>query len=185
MAWFAKKEVEDEKILETIKKPESIKKAPEFVVPAASEAAKPAVEQLIGPPEVSPEQAAQAPSEQVFEAVPPVAAATPVAPPPLPVVKDEVTQEIESILSEDLTDLFLKMSPEQQEEFRVKGEETASKIRVLLSSAKVGVKKILGLITEWLRLIPGVNKFFLEQEAKIKTDKILLNSEDFRKEGKL
>jgi len=25
----------------------------------------------------------------------------------------------------------------------------------------------------WLKLIPGVNKFFLEQEAKIKTDEVL------------
>jgi len=26
---------------------------------------------------------------------------------------------------------------------------------------------------DWLKILPGVNKFFLEQEAKIKTDKIL------------
>lgn len=178
MAWLQKKDAVEEKLVDSIRKPEQIKKAPEFVVPAAPEMAKPVVEQL-----PSEEQAVQAPSEQVSEA-------TFLPPPPLPpsappVVKDEVTQEIESILSEDLTDLFLKMNPEQQEEFRAKGEETASKIRVLLSSAKVGVKKILGLITEWLKFIPGVNKFFLEQEAKIKTDKILLNAEEFRKEGKL
>jgi hypothetical protein len=30
----------------------------------------------------------------------------------------------------------------------------------------------LKLIREWLLIIPGVNKYFLEQEAKIKTDKI-------------
>jgi hypothetical protein len=26
---------------------------------------------------------------------------------------------------------------------------------------------------QWLKLLPGVNRFFLEQEAKIKTDRII------------
>jgi hypothetical protein len=96
-----------------------------------------------------------------------------------------VVKGIEDILSEDLTDLFLKMSPEQQQEFRDEGEATASKIRVLLSETKIKIKNILVLITQWLRMIPGINQFFLEQEAKIKTDKILLEAENFRQEGKL
>ncbi|MFH1253381.1 MAG: hypothetical protein V1664_03570 [Candidatus Uhrbacteria bacterium] len=123
-------------------------------------------------------------SAEATEAPPP---ATPIAiTPAVPVLpKDEIVQEIEELLSEDLTDLFLKMKPEDQEAFRLKGEETASKIRVLLSAAKVNVKKILFLICDWLKMIPGVNRFFLEQEAKIKTDKILLSAEDHRQKGKL
>ena len=38
---------------------------------------------------------------------------------------------------------------------------------------KVKVKEIVKLIIEWLKIIPGASRYFLEQEAKIKTDKIL------------
>ena len=31
----------------------------------------------------------------------------------------------------------------------------------------------MSLIREWLKVIPGINKFFLEQTVKIKTDKII------------
>ena len=60
-----------------------------------------------------------------------------------------------------------------REEFKLKGEQAASQIRELLKSAHIKVKKILRLILDWLRMLPGVNHFFLEQEAKIKTDKII------------
>jgi hypothetical protein len=88
-------------------------------------------------------------------------------------VKDEQTKKIETILEEDLTDLFLKMTPEEQILFKETGEQTASKIRILLSSTKINVRKILSLIRNWLSFIPGVNYFFLEQETKIKTDRIM------------
>jgi hypothetical protein len=42
-----------------------------------------------------------------------------------------------------------------------------------MDSAKFKVKAIVDLIKKWLAIIPGVNKFFLEQEAKIKTDQII------------
>ena len=38
---------------------------------------------------------------------------------------------------------------------------------------KVEVKRVLTMLKDWLTSIPGVNRFFLEQEAKIKTDRIL------------
>ena len=47
-----------------------------------------------------------------------------------------------------------------------------------MKSTKVKVKKILKLILEWLRILPGINRFFLEQEAKIKTDRIIQLKED-------
>ncbi|PJA47502.1 hypothetical protein CO172_01045 [Candidatus Uhrbacteria bacterium CG_4_9_14_3_um_filter_36_7] len=87
--------------------------------------------------------------------------------------KDPLTQEIESILEENITDLFLKMNPQEQRIFKEKGEETASRIRALVSGTKINAYKILSFIRQWLQLIPGVNRFFLEQEAKIKTDKII------------
>ncbi|MBI4598618.1 hypothetical protein HY734_00285 [Candidatus Uhrbacteria bacterium] len=126
---------------------------------------------------VSPEQSAEYSQDasSVREADEPVVASMSVSLAPTAVVpvKDDFTQQIEDFLAEDLTDLYLKMTPSEQRIFKEKGEETASKIRQLLQSAKVNVGQILRLIRDWLKLIPGVNKFFLEQEAKIKTDKIL------------
>ena len=87
--------------------------------------------------------------------------------------KKPLTQQIENIMSEDLTDLFLDLSSDKQKEFQTKGEVTASLIQEMVDQAKINVKKIFNLIREWLKVIPGVNKIFLEQEAKIKTDKIL------------
>lgn len=80
---------------------------------------------------------------------------------------------IDNILSEGLNEVFLKMNPAQQAAFKKTGEETVIKINKLLMDAKVKVSKIVSLIRKWLKLIPGVNKFFLEQEVKIKADKIM------------
>ncbi len=98
-----------------------------------------------------------------------------------PKIDDRLAKEIEGILSEDLTDLYLAMPPEKQQLFKTKGEETASKVRELVRAAKINAKKIFQLIRDWLKIVPGVNRFFLEQEAKIKTDKILLVSEEEKK----
>jgi hypothetical protein len=82
-------------------------------------------------------------------------------------------EQIDTILSEGLEEIYLGLEPIKQKEFRALGEVTVKKINALLSHAKINVKKIIILIKEWLALIPGVNKFFLEQEAKIKTDKVI------------
>lgn len=87
--------------------------------------------------------------------------------------RDATTLKIEKILEEGLQEPYEKLSPVARQEFKLKGEETATKIRELLNAARVKAKKIVRLIIEWLALLPGVNRFFLEQEAKIKTDHIL------------
>lgn len=91
----------------------------------------------------------------------------------IPRAKDEITLKIEKIMEEDLQDAYQRLSPVARVEFKLKGERTAAKIRELMSSTRAKVKKILRLIYEWLKMLPGVNRFFLEQEAKIKTDKII------------
>ncbi len=82
-------------------------------------------------------------------------------------------QEIENILSQDMDSYYDSMSPDKKNEFKNKGEKTAVKIKGILAKAKIAVNKIINLIEGWLLVIPGVNKYFLEQEAKIKTQKIL------------
>ncbi|MCK4967840.1 MAG: hypothetical protein KAS12_02185 [Candidatus Aenigmarchaeota archaeon] len=90
-----------------------------------------------------------------------------------PIIKSTTRQQIESILSDGLDNLYLSLSKDEQIRFKEKGEETASKIEKIIKSAKINFKKIVDLIKKWLATIPGVNRFFLEQEAKIKTDKII------------
>jgi hypothetical protein len=87
---------------------------------------------------------------------------------------DSVRQkQIDNILAEGLNDVFLEMDPKQQRIFKEEGEKTASKINIILSSAKIKIKNIIDLIKNWLKLIPKINPHFLEQEAKIKADKII------------
>ncbi len=81
--------------------------------------------------------------------------------------------EIDNILSEGLHDVYTKMKPERQKEFREAGEETVAKINGMFNKGKVKLGSIINLIRKWLKLVPGVNRFFLEQEAKIKADKIM------------
>lgn len=82
-------------------------------------------------------------------------------------------KEIESLLSDGLEDIYMGMTAEKQREFKMLGEETARKINMVIDKANTRLKDVMKLIWRWLKIIPGVNKFFLEQEAKIKSDKIM------------
>ena len=82
-------------------------------------------------------------------------------------------EKVEMIMEEGLGDLYASMTAQQQTKFKEEGEEAASKISALLTETKVKVKKIVDILRDWLKLIPGVNKYFLEQEAKLKADKII------------
>jgi len=96
--------------------------------------------------------------------------------------KSEQREQIENILQEDLMDVYQKMNDQQKKIFKKEGEKAASKIEVLLGDVKDKTREILAVIKGWLKLIPGVNKFFLEKEAKIKSDKISRIKKE--KEGK-
>lgn len=130
--------------------------------------------------ETAPEEAEQ-PSEQESKLPPRETGAPRQAPtivrrkpaPPVPSPRDPVTVRIEKILEDGVGDAYNRLSPIAKQEFKLKGEQTANKIRDLLKSTHVKVKKVFQLILEWLKLLPGINRFFLEQEAKIKTDRII------------
>lgn len=87
--------------------------------------------------------------------------------------KEPILRQIEDILAEDLEDVYLGMSPQKRQEFKLKGEETASKIKKLMEKVKVNTRKVVNLIKKWLKLITKVNKYFLEQESKIKADRVM------------
>lgn len=94
-----------------------------------------------------------------------------------PIIVDDYHQrremQIDAFLSEGLEESFLAMPPAKQKEFKEEGEKTVKKINLLLDAAVVNVVKIVDLIKKWLKMITGINKFFLDQEAKIKADKII------------
>lgn len=90
-----------------------------------------------------------------------------------PSYKDAKLIEIENVLEQDLAQIYFDLPPESKQIFKSEGELTARKINALLLETKVAAQKIVTLIVNWLALLPGVNKFFIEQEAKIKADKIL------------
>lgn len=82
-------------------------------------------------------------------------------------------KQIENVLAAGLEEVYLSLAPEKRKEFKRVGEETAGKINKILAKAKVNIGRIVRLIRKWLSLIPGVNRYFLDQEAKIKADEII------------
>jgi len=125
--------------------------------------------------ETSPEAAPAVESGLAEERIPEAVAPAPVTiePPVSAKPADPVVSAIENILAEDLYERFKAMPPALQAKFRQKGDETVSRLSQMVGSAVIKAKEVLKLIIGWLKLIPGVNKYFLEQESKIKTDKIL------------
>ena|SRR3989344_8189442 len=107
------------------------------------------------------------------EKVPTAASAPAIVPVAVAAVKSEMRQRIEMVLEEDLRDAYFKMEPELQAKFKREGEQTAEKIEDLFARGKATAHKVFKLILSWLKLIPGMNKLFLKQEAKIKTDRIM------------
>jgi hypothetical protein len=89
------------------------------------------------------------------------------------VQKDPIVIEVEKILEEGVGSFYGAMPDEAKAEFKRKGEETAFEISEMIRTFQVKFKRLIRLISEWLKTIPGVNKFFLEQEAKIKADRII------------
>ncbi|PWB38942.1 MAG: hypothetical protein C3F02_00860 [Parcubacteria group bacterium] len=82
-------------------------------------------------------------------------------------------EKVEQILAENMDSIFLSMDAASQNTFKIKGEQTAHKIVGLLSQTRVKLKDVINVIIDWLRLIPHVNRYYLEQEAKLKADAIM------------
>jgi len=85
----------------------------------------------------------------------------------------KIQKQVENVLSLGMAEIYLSLTPEKRQEFKIKGEETAKRIGQLLAKTKVNIGEIIKLIKKWLSLIPGMNKYFLEKEAKIKADEII------------
>jgi hypothetical protein len=129
------------------------------------------------PVEAKPAAAAEKPAfENIQQAQPALQAAVSKQP------KDPQLMRVERILEENLGDVYFSLPAELRPKFKLKGEETATKIHGLIEQAKAKARTVLDLIRAWLKMIPGVNAYFLEQEAKIKTDRLMTLAEDRKKE---
>lgn len=176
--------------------PEPAPKVEPPVVPETKPAALPDLPPVPEAPvaaEAKPEVAVEAQPTETEQPKPskPQAQDQPAMPPPAatPVQaqpeKTETRMQIESILQEGLAPMFLQMNPQERLAFAQAANETASKLEVLVTQFKASAKEVLRLIKAWLKKIPQVNKYFLEQSSKIKTDEILLVQAQKRKESRL
>ena len=154
---------------------EALSQAPEGEMPPAKEATPPQTEAAQESTE-SGGFTGERPAPVPVEPLPPPTGPS-VQPTPAVVGNgsdsEKMQKKIETILSEGLEEEFRTMTPTLQQQFRAQGEKTATAIRQMIEQSKVTARKVLDLIVQWLSMIPGVNRFFLEQEAKIKTDKML------------
>jgi len=102
---------------------------------------------------------------------------TPISAPPVVPMraqkKSPLRLKIENVMEESLLPLYKELTPKQRLQFKNEGERTAAKIEIILRRTQVKIIEIIRLIRRWLQLLPGVNIFFLEQEAKIKAEKLL------------
>ncbi len=149
---------------------------PEFTIPSPEQRAtgtapveiKEAIE-LVASEVVAPAPAPEASVKPVSPLVPVSKVSSPAQQPRL----SPLEQKVEDNLAEGLEGLYRELNPAEQIAFKAGGESTAKKITLLLQQVKVKVGEVLKLIRLWLLNIPGVNKYFVEQTAKIKADKIL------------
>ena len=109
----------------------------------------------------------------VEKTAPMTSTAAPTAAAPAVKVKSEAEVQVEKILEDGLGPYYAALPDSAKPKFRQKGEEASNEIGKMVESLQVNLKRVLQVIRDWLLTIPNVNKFFLEQEAKIKTDKIV------------
>ncbi len=87
--------------------------------------------------------------------------------------RTKMLKDVENILSDGIKDLYLALPEQRKPAFRQKGEAAANHITDMILRGAIKVKEVWKLITDWLGSLPGINKYFLEQEIKIKTDRVM------------
>lgn len=92
-----------------------------------------------------------------------------------------VLKQVEGLLADGLQNLYMSLPEARRAAFKQTGEMVANKITDMIMYGKARAKEIWKLIGEWLRVVPGVNRYFLEQEIKIKTDRIMMFAESSAK----
>jgi len=89
---------------------------------------------------------------------------------------DIEVKKIESVLEEGMKEIYISLPEEKKKEFKSKGESVARQINAILHATKKKIGEIISLIISWLKIIPGVSRFFVEQQAVLKAQKLLNNN---------
>ena len=84
---------------------------------------------------------------------------------------DPLLKDIEKILAIDLDGVFKDLAEEVKTRFLQEGQDLAH--RVVREKISLSSSHVVEWVEKWLHQIPNVNKIFLKQDAKIKTDMIL------------
>jgi hypothetical protein len=87
--------------------------------------------------------------------------------------RDPLLIEVENELEAGLWDAYREMPPALRLRFKAEGERVAQAVREGFATGRITAQRIIEMITEWLKMIPKVNKWFLRQEAKIKADALM------------
>lgn len=90
---------------------------------------------------------------------------------PPPEQKDPVRMKVERILEDNLWDLYRTLPQGSRAKFKEQGEALAATLRGSLDLPKFRADDAYTAVAKWLKTIPRVNPYFLQQEAKIKTDR--------------
>ena len=101
------------------------------------------------------------------------------------VIKSETRKQVEIILQNDLKDIFQLMNDSEKEAFKQEGIKVSTKIEEMIETLKIKARVVLNLVKNWLSMIPSVNKYFLEQESKLKTDEIMAYAKKRKRQIKL
>ncbi|KPJ85965.1 hypothetical protein AMJ57_01055 [Parcubacteria bacterium SG8_24] len=135
-----------------------------------------------GPEEMTSPETERPPSpqepkapEEPLQAAPPAPATPSLSPQAAPAApaKDDYHVEIERLLEKKLWEVYLALPDSLRPRFKATGEQTAAQLRSMLDRSSIKPEKVDGLIRRWLKIIPRVCRFFLRQEAKIKTDEYM------------
>lgn len=115
--------------------------------------------------------------EEVGSAEPALQVAAAPTVPAKEAARDPLLMEVERKLEADLLDAYRSMSPGLRAKFKAEGERIASVAREGIASGKLAAENLLTMIINWLRMIPHVDRWFLVQDAKLKTDALIRMAE--------
>ena len=96
------------------------------------------------------------------------------------VTRDPLLIDVERELEEGLWDVYRDLPPDARQQFKAEGERIAHVVRDGIAAGTLVARRLIELITAWLKMIPHVNKWFLRQEAKNKTDDLMRLSRERR-----
>ncbi len=85
-----------------------------------------------------------------------------------------ILKSVEDILADGLQELYRALPEDRKRVFKQKGEAIANTITDLVMRGAARVKEVWGMLRDWLGALPGINTYFIEQEIKIKTDRVML-----------